>query len=60
MDPGLTKYHITFIHFTKNTIKRIEDGGDVLLEPYYEDYKLLLKSSADQINLKLCQKLPSA
>ena len=47
-----TKWPITLIHFTKNTIKKIESGGDPTLESYLSAYKSLLEKYLQTVSLK--------
>jgi lipopolysaccharide biosynthesis glycosyltransferase len=47
-------FEVILIHFTGNTIKRIENGGDPMLEPYLLQYKKYLNESLkilDEIKL---------
>lgn len=40
------------VHFTKNTIKRIQEQCDVLLSPYYEDYCKYIKEIETMLTLE--------
>ena len=44
--PG--RWKVRSVHFTRNTIRRIEAGNDELLAPYYEEYKCILAEAKER------------
>lgn len=40
------EYPVAMVHFTTNTVRRIERGGDMVLAPYLEKYKTFLRQCA--------------
>lgn len=44
--PG--RWKVRSVHFTRNTIARIETGKDAALEPYYREYKCILAEAKER------------